>query len=132
MTLFDRLFPDRPPTELGDFTATRRLVPIAMLATVIGVVSGLAAYVLLKLIGLFTNLFFLHRASTEMVSPSQHHLGPWVIFVPIAGALVIGAMARWGSERIRGHGIPEALESILIRGSRVDRAVLLAQRARSS
>src|ERR1019366_5156632 len=54
-----------------------------------------------------------------MVSPAGHHLGPWVFFVPVAGALVIGLMARYGSERIRGHGIPEAIESILIGGSKV-------------
>jgi CIC family chloride channel protein len=75
---------------------------------------------LLKLIGLFTNLFFFQRVASDMPSLSEHPLGGWLILVPTLGALLIGVIARYGSERIRGHGIPEALESILIRGSRVE------------
>ena len=59
------------------------------------------------------------------MTPEAHTLGPWVILVPVAGALVIGVMARYGSERIRGHGIPEAIEAILINGSRIDPKVAL-------
>jgi H+/Cl- antiporter ClcA/CBS domain-containing protein len=105
--------------ELGDFTASARLVPIAALAVVIGLVSSVVALLLLKLIGLCTNLFYFQRWSTELVSPAGHHLGAWSVLVPVAGALVIGLMARYGSERIRGHGIPEAIESILLNGSKV-------------
>jgi H+/Cl- antiporter ClcA len=72
------------------------------------------------MIGLFTNLFFYQRWSTDMVSPAGNHLGVWEVLVPVAGAIVIGFMARYGSERIRGHGIPEAIESILLKGSRVE------------
>lgn len=104
---------------LGDFTASARLVPIAALAVVIGLVSSVVALLLLKLIGLCTNLFYFQRWSTELVSPAGHHLGAWSVLVPVAGALVIGLMARYGSERIRGHGIPEAIESILLNGSKV-------------
>ena len=92
---------------------------ISMLAVGIGAVSAVVALALLKLIGLFTNLLFFQRWDTAMVSPAGHHMGLWVFFVPVAGALVIGFMARYGSERIRGHGIPEAIESILIGGSKV-------------
>jgi chloride channel protein, CIC family len=106
--------------SLGDFTATGRMIPVALIAIGIGIVSGFVALALLKLIGLFTNLFFYQRLGTEMVSPAAHSLGGWAVLVPVAGALIIGVMARYGSERIRGHGIPEALESILIRGSRVE------------
>lgn len=105
--------------ELGDFTASPRLIPISALAVVIGLVSSLVALVLLKLIGLATNLFYFQRWSTTLVSPAGHHLGIYSVLVPVAGALVIGLMARYGSERIRGHGIPEAIESILLNGSRV-------------
>jgi H+/Cl- antiporter ClcA len=105
--------------DLGDFTATVRIVPISLLAIFIGIVSTYVAYGLLKLIGVFTNLFYFGRFNTALVSPAGNHLGWWAVLVPVAGALVIGFMARYGSERIRGHGIPEAIESILINGSRV-------------
>ncbi len=104
---------------LGDFTASRRLVPISALAICIGIIGAFVALVLLKLIGLFTNLFYFQRWSTQLVSPAGNHLGWIAVLVPVAGALVIGVMARFGSERIRGHGIPEAIESILLNGSRV-------------
>jgi H+/Cl- antiporter ClcA len=77
------------------------------------------------MIGFFTNLFFYQRVSTEMVSPAGNHLGYWAVIVPVIGATIIGFMARYGSERIRGHGIPEAIESILLKGSRVEPKVAL-------
>jgi H+/Cl- antiporter ClcA/predicted transcriptional regulator len=111
--------------DLADFTATIRLLPIAGVAILIGIVGAYVALALLKLIGLFTNLFFFQRLSTALVTPAGHTLGPLVILVPVAGALVIGVMARYGSERIRGHGIPEAIEAILIGGSRVEPKVAI-------
>jgi chloride channel protein, CIC family len=111
--------------QLGDFTTTPRVVAIALLAVVIGVFSAYVALALLDLIGLFTNLFFFQRPSTALVSPAGHHLGPFVVLVPVLGALVIGLMARYGSERIRGHGIPEAIEAILVGGSRVEPKVAI-------
>ncbi len=92
---------------------------------VIGVVCAFVALVLLRLIGLFTNLFYFGRWSTTMVSPVGNHLGVYSVLVPIAGALIIGVMARYGSERIRGHGIPEAIESILLNGSRIEPKVAI-------
>jgi H+/Cl- antiporter ClcA/CBS domain-containing protein len=106
--------------HLGDFTTSFRVLPIAALAVVIGVFSAFVAAALLKLIGFFTNVFFFQRVGTALVSPAGHHLGPFVILVPVLGGLIIGVMARYGSERIRGHGIPEAIEAILINGSRVE------------
>jgi CIC family chloride channel protein len=111
--------------ELGDFTTTWRVVPISLLAMVIGVVCAFVALVLLRLIGLFTNLFYFGQWSTTLVSPAGNHLGVYAVFVPIAGALIIGVMARYGSERIRGHGIPEAIESILLNGSRIEPKVAI-------
>ena len=111
--------------ELGDFTTTWRVLPLSALALVIGVLSAFVALALLRLIGLFTNLFFYQRWSSALVSPANHHLGPFVILVPVAGGLVIGLMARYGSERIRGHGIPEAIEAILINGSRMQPRVAI-------
>ncbi len=105
--------------DLGDFTTDWRVIPISLLAVAIGLISTVVAWVLLRLIGLFTNLFYYHRWNTALVSPAGNPLGVWAILVPIGGSIIIGLMARYGSERIRGHGIPEALESILINGSRV-------------
>ena len=114
-----------PAAELGDFTATWRVVPISLAAVAIGLLSACVALALLRLIGLFTNLFFFQRWDFALVSPAGNRLGAVEILVPVAGALIVGFMARYGSDRIRGHGIPEALESILIRGSRVEPRVAL-------
>ncbi|MGD0360477.1 MAG: chloride channel protein [Bryobacteraceae bacterium] len=111
--------------KLGDFTMTSRVLTISGLAILIGFVSAFIALALLRLIGIFTNLFFFHRWGTAMVSPAGNHLGLWEVAVPVVGALIIGVMARYGSERIRGHGIPEALEAILINGSKVEPKVAL-------
>jgi H+/Cl- antiporter ClcA/CBS domain-containing protein len=101
------------------------VIPISALALGIGVAAAFVAAALLKLIGLFTNLFFFQRVDTALTSPAGHHLGAWVILVPVVGATIIGFMARYGSDRIRGHGIPEAIEAILINGSRVQPKVAL-------
>ncbi|MGE5127178.1 MAG: chloride channel protein [Betaproteobacteria bacterium] len=111
--------------ELADFTTSWRVVPCSLLAIGIGLLGSLVAVGLLRLIGLFTNLFFYQRWDTSLVSPAGHRLGPWVVLVPVAGALLIGLMSRYGSERIRGHGIPEAIEAILLRGGRVEPKVAL-------
>jgi H+/Cl- antiporter ClcA/CBS domain-containing protein len=111
--------------RLGDFTVTARVLPISGLALLIGGLASVVALALLRLIGLFTNLFYFGRWSTALVSPSGNHLGYFSVLVPIGGALIIGFMARYGSERIRGHGIPEAIEAILINGSRVEPKVAL-------
>jgi len=109
-----------PAERLGDFAATPRALTISAFAIGIGAVSAFVALGLLRLIGLFTNLFFFQRFDTSFVSPESHHLGIFVVIVPVIGALIIGVMARYGSERIRGHGIPEAIEAILINGGRVE------------
>jgi CIC family chloride channel protein len=111
--------------KLGDFTTTPRAITISGLAIGIGFVSAYIAWALLKLIGLFTNLFFFQRWSTTLASPAANRLGAWEVAVPVVGALIIGIMARYGSERIRGHGIPEAIEAILINGSKVEPKVAL-------
>ena len=111
--------------ELGDFTTSRRVIRISALAIVIGVFSAFIAWLLLRLIAFFTNLFFFQRLDTATVSPADNHLGCLVVLVPVVGGLIIGLMARYGSERIRGHGIPEAIEAILLKGSRVEPKVAI-------
>ena len=106
--------------KLGDFTATRRVLPISLLAMMIGMAGAILALVLQRLIGFFTNLFFFQRIGFDLVSPAGNHLGLAVIAVPVIGGLIVGLMARYGSDKIRGHGIPEAMEAILLRGARVE------------
>jgi chloride channel protein, CIC family len=108
------------PEQLGDFTTTRDVIPITLLAIGIGIFSAFVALALLRLIGLFTNLFFFQRWSTSLVSPAGNHLGWLEVLVPMIGGLIVGIMARYGSERIRGHGIPEAIEAILLKGGQVE------------
>lgn len=105
--------------ELADFSVDKRIIPISVLAAVIGTLAAFVALALLRLIDLCTNLFFYLRLSLEPATPAGHDLGIFVIAAPVAGALLIGLLARYGSEQIRGHGIPEALESILLRGSKI-------------
>jgi H+/Cl- antiporter ClcA len=106
--------------HLGDFTATPRLLVIAAYALPIGALSAAVAWALLRLIGLITNLVFYQRFGTTLVAPgSGHHSPALILLAPVCGGLAIGLMARFGSEKIRGHGIPEAIESILTAGSRV-------------
>ena len=106
--------------ELGDFSTTLRVLPISALAVGIGVLCAYVALALLRLIGLFTNLFYYGHWGGALVSPAGNHLGWYAVLVPVGGGLIVGLMVRYGSERIRGHGIPEAIEAILINGSRVE------------
>jgi len=98
---------------------TRRDLFLVALAAALAIVAGCVAQVLAKLIGLVTNLAFYGRVATDFVSPADHHLGAWMILVPIAGGVAVGVMARFGSAAIRGHGIPEAMEQVLTNHSRI-------------
>jgi H+/Cl- antiporter ClcA/predicted transcriptional regulator len=96
-----------------------RLLKIAGLAMAIGVVAAFVAQLLVGLIGLVTNLAFYGRLSVDLVSPAENQLGPFVVLVPVLGGLIVGVIARYGSKAIRGHGIPEAMEQILVNQSRI-------------
>lgn len=109
----------------GDFALNARLLRITTMAAVIGALSTVAAYVLLDLIRFFTNLFFFQTLSLADRSPAANTLGAWVIAVPVVGGLIVGLMARFGSEKIRGHGIPEAIEAILFGKSKMSPKVAL-------
>jgi CIC family chloride channel protein len=114
---------ERAEDRLADFTRDKRILLLSAFALVIGAVSALVAWVLVWLISVITGLAFYQRYSTELLSPERHNLGALVILVPAVGGLVIGLMARYGSEKIRGHGIPEALEAILFGRSRMSAKV---------
>jgi len=108
-----------PGLRPGDFTADRRVLFLMGLAIPIGLASVGAAWVLLRLITLCTNLAYYGRLSLEDLPISGSTLGAWAVGVPVVGCIIIGLMARYGSEKIRGHGIPEAMEAILIGRSRI-------------
>src|SRR6202789_3853479 len=92
--------------------AVYRLEIVSLLAALIGILAGLVAYALYDLIGLFTNLAYYHEWSFHFRSPEHTQIGPWIIVTPVVGALIIGFMAKYGSEKIKGHGIPEAMEAV--------------------
>src|SRR3569623_706799 len=111
--------------SLGDFTTDRRVLLLIAMAVVVGAGGTAAAWLLLRLIGLFTNMIWFGRLSTETVSLAGLSPSWWMVAAPAIGGLVIGLMARFGSEAIRGHGIPEAIEAILIGGSRMQLKVAI-------
>lgn len=111
---------DNSNGKLSDFTTTPRVIFITALAVAIGAASAFISLILLRAIGLFTNLFFFQRWNFSLVSPAGNRLGILEVLIPIGGGILVGLMARYGSERIRGHGIPEAIEAILVNGSRVE------------
>ena len=98
---------------------------VSLLAAAIGILAGLIAYLLYNLIGLFTNIFFYHRVSFAFVSARNNPLGLLVILIPVIGGIIVGIMARYGSDKIRGHGIPEAMEAVLINRSRIEPKVAI-------
>ncbi len=110
---------EHPDGPLGDFTTTPRVLLLVPLAVLLGAVGAGISLALLGMIGFFTNLFYYQRVGFALVSPYGNTLGVVAIVIPVMGGLAVGLMARFGSEQIRGHGIPEAMERILINGSRV-------------
>src|SRR6476469_8001803 len=110
---------------LGDFRTDSRMLLLVAFALPVGVISAFVAKALLWLIGVITDLVFFQRFSPEMETRTHHHRGPGVIAAPVVGALIIGLMARYGSEKIRGHGIPEAIEAILLGRSRLGAKVAI-------
>jgi H+/Cl- antiporter ClcA len=115
----------QPKLDRRDFDGNSRLLRTSLIALALGVLSTAAARVLLLLIRFFTDLFFFQRFSFADLSPAQHALGAWVILVPVLGGLVIGLIARYGTEQVRGHGIPEAIEAILFKNSAMSPKVAL-------
>src|SRR5690606_25640813 len=109
-------------TASADF----RLLPISLLAAGIGIAGGFIAFALLKLIALISNAVFFQRLSTaEVRTLADHTLGILVVIVPVIGGLIIGALGKYGSPKIRGHGIPEAMESVLTNRSRISPRVAI-------
>src|SRR5215469_15247477 len=111
----------QPPLEPAGF----RIVMVSFLAAVVGLIAGVIAFLLYRLIGLFTNLAFYGHLSSGFVSARHNHLGLWVIPIPVIGGLIVGIMAKYGSPKIKGHGIPEAMEAVLVNRSRIQPRVAI-------
>src|SRR6185295_8388432 len=103
----------------------RRTPVLALLAAVIGAAAGLAAWGLYALIALVTNLVFFQRVGYTLPSIQHHALGMWILVVPAVGGLIVGIMAKYGSSKIKGHGIPEAMEAVLVNRSRIQPRVAI-------
>jgi chloride channel protein, CIC family len=115
----DRRPGDTDERSLGDFTTEPSILRLVPLAISVGALGAGVSLALLDMIGFFTNALYYQRLSVHLVSPNANTLGATALVIPIAGGLLVGLIARYGSEQIRGHGIPEAMENILINGSRV-------------
>ena len=111
--------PGHPLPRLGDFTTDRRVLMLIAMAVFVGTCGAAAAWLLLRAIALVTNLVWFQMLSTQTISLANLKPSLWMVLAPAIGGLIIGLMARFGSEKIRGHGIPEAIEAILIGGSRM-------------
>jgi CIC family chloride channel protein len=110
---------------LADFRVSPRVLWLILMAVVTGALGVGSAWVLLKLIAFATNLSWYARLSFANTTITGTHVGIFGILIPVAGGLIIGLMARYGSEKIRGHGIPEAIEAILMGGSRIQPKVAI-------
>jgi chloride channel protein, CIC family len=102
-----------------------RMVLMSFLASGIGLLAGGIAYLLYKLIGFFTNVAFYHRFAADFISARHNQLGLWVIPIPVIGGIIVGFMAKYGTPKIKGHGIPEAMEAVLINRSRIQPRVAI-------
>jgi H+/Cl- antiporter ClcA/predicted transcriptional regulator len=114
----------RPQRRLGDYSADYRMLILAAMATVCGTGGAFSAWALLKLIALATNLFWYgHLSFAAAAIASRPAL--LVVLIPVLGGLIVGLMARYGSDKIRGHGIPEAIETILFGDSKLSLKVAI-------
>ena len=113
----DRIAAMRYPatSSFGD----RRILYISLLAIAVGAAAGVVAQIVTALIGFVTNLAFYGVISFNMRSPAENTLGWWVVGIPVIGGLIVGLLARYGSAAIRGHGIPETMEQVLVNQSRI-------------
>ena len=110
---------------LADHSANHRMLMLAAAAIAVGTGGAVGAWVLLKAIAIATNLFWFGRLSAVAVHVTDTRVGLLMLVIPVIGSLIVGLMARYGSEKIRGHGIPEAIEAILYGESRMSPKVAL-------
>ncbi len=100
---------------------------LIVLAVVIGLVGGLGAIVFRWLLFGIGNLFFYHDFSVRFSSPLGHSLGWTVIFLPAIGGLLVGLITHFFAPETRGHGVPEVMEAVAVRGGRIRGRVVVAK-----
>lgn len=99
----------------------RKMLVLCVLSCLIGIIATIVAKILISSIAFFTHLFWFQRFSIQPIELVNHHFSAWFIFIPVLGGLIVGIMARFGSKAIRGHGIPEVMENILTKESKIPR-----------
>ena len=125
--IFEQLlarFQSKAPRGLSDYSVDARILYTSLLAALIGSVAAVAAWALLKLISLATNIFYFGHLSFVALEPFDrggaiHHMPWYLAFMPVLGGLIVGLIARYGSPRVRGHGMPEAVETIVFNQGKV-------------
>lgn len=110
---------------LRDYSADSRILYISALASILGALSAVAAWALLEMIALATNLFYFHSWSFVDRDPWQAGRHWWLVFAPVAGGLIVGLIARYLTPRVRGHGMPEAVETIVFNHGKVQPRVAI-------
>src|ERR1700739_2556690 len=113
--------PESQSSKSGQFGVPLEpeVIKICVYAALVGFVGGLVAQALLELIYLFTNIFYYGKFSFAITNPANHHLGAWAILIPPIGGLLVGVMIYFWEPTLKGHGIPEAMESVLFGHSRM-------------
>ena len=109
--------------EFRKTPVNKRVFYLSIQAVGNAIIIGLLARVLVTLISFITNIAFYGKFSLKPASPQGNHLGWLVVLVPVAGSILVGIMARFGSKAIRGHGIPEAMEKIIMDDSKIPPAI---------
>jgi CIC family chloride channel protein len=110
---------NEPTGGLRDYSADSRILYMSLLAALLGAVSAVLAWALLEMIALCTNLFYFHTWSFADRDPWQAGRHWWLVLMPVLGGLIVGLIARYLSPKVRGHGMPEAIETVVFKGGRV-------------
>jgi chloride channel protein, CIC family len=95
---------------------------IFLLAILVGIVAGFGAVAFRALIAFFHNLLFLGQLS--LVYDANLHTpespwGPFVIFVPVVGAILVTFLVQHFAPEAKGHGVPEVMDAVYYHQGRI-------------
>jgi CIC family chloride channel protein len=88
---------------------------LSLLALVVGIVAGFGAVVFRDLIALVHNLLFLGQLTVRYdanVFTPPSPWGPFVILVPVVGAIGVTFLVTKFAPEAKGHGVPEVMDAI--------------------